>query len=113
MTSDDAGRALELLLERERQAILSGRLEDLSALPSEKAWLLDRLSGLRDADRLRHLVRQARRNQALLEAAGQGLRDIRERLSEIRRAAGTLDVYSQNGERQSVSTATGLVTRRA
>ena len=113
MPNTDAAHALKALLERERLVILSGRLADLASFPAEKARLLNSLASLRDSDCIKDLARLAQRNQTLLEAARQGLREVRDRLSEIRRTAGTLEVYSPEGERQRVSIAPSRVERRA
>jgi hypothetical protein len=113
MQRPDPARALHGLLERERQLVLSGRFDELAGLPDEKANLLGTLGAIRDRDALAALADMARRNQMLLDAAATGFREVRDRLSEIRRTAGTLDVYSKEGERRRVSTPSATVERRA
>lgn len=113
MTARDPADAFEDLLDRERRMILSGRVADLPRLADDKARILRDLGALRDAGRLERLAGLGRRNQALLDAAAQGIRDVRDRLSEIRATAGTLATYSSDGQRQTTATVTRTFERRA
>jgi hypothetical protein len=113
MTARDPVDAFEDLLDRERRMILSGRVADLARLADDKARILRDLGGLRDPARLDRLAGLGRRNQALLAAAAQGIRDVRHRLSDIRATAGTLATYSSDGQRQTTATAKTSFERRA
>jgi len=113
MIMRDPVDALEDILDRERGMILSGRVADLARLADDKSRILHDLGDLRDPGRLDHVARLARRNQALLAAAAQGIRDVRDRLSDIRTTAGTLATYSSDGQRQTNDTLKISFERRA
>jgi flagellar biosynthesis/type III secretory pathway chaperone len=113
MSALDPIDAFEDLLDRERRMILSGRVADLARLAEDKARILRDLGGLRDAGRLDRVAGLCRHNHDLLEAAAQGIRDVRDRLSDIRATAGTLATYSSDGKRQTTVTAKTSFERRA
>ncbi|MGI1662043.1 flagellar biosynthesis protein FlgN [Palleronia sp. KMU-117] len=114
MARPDPIGALEDLLERERRLILSGRLADLGRHAEAKARIVDALSReVRDPRHLDRLRAAASRNQGLLDAAAEGIREVRDRLTDMRRSVGSLATYSSDGERHVVSTTPGQLERRA
>jgi hypothetical protein len=110
---DDAalGDRLESLLARERAALLRGDLHAVGALAQEKEALADALArrGPGAAGSLRRLGEMARRNQALLDGALQGIRLAGARLAACRRLRGAMETYDPQGRK---TTITGILARK-
>lgn len=87
------------LFERERDLLLAGRLDDLGECARAKAALGD-ISHL-PPESLFRLQTLAKRNAALLEAAGRGLRAAARRVTEFRSGAVALKTYGADGRRHS------------
>jgi len=106
---------LDLLLEREREILLSGRLGDLPALAEEKEELLARLSGLdaQDRDGLGALQGKAVRNQELLDTALRGIRAVANRVNAARRLHRQIETYDRHGQRTVVVLPDSTVEKRA
>lgn len=119
MNDDTAGallQAFDQLLERERTALMSGNLEDLNEILTEKAALIDRLgSDPLDADRERlgELRGKAQRNQELMDNAMRGIRSVATRLGTMRRLRRALETYDQSGRRTTIVTGGAQVEKRA
>ena len=92
---------VEALLARERSALLAGDLHAVGALAQEKEALAAELGRLGpDAvASLRRLGATARRNQALLDGALQGIRRATSRLSAHRRLRGSMETYDPQGRK--------------
>ena len=92
--------ALEKLLEKERKALLDGRLEKVEEIVNRKRQLVEKgvLKGVATAVVMR-IQQQASQNQLLLEAAVRGLKSVSARLDEMRKGASGLNTYDNNGNR--------------
>ena len=96
--------ALDELLEKERRALLAGDLELIPPLLEEKSALVDALNLLTPGekpsmDRLRDKVG---RNQALLDGALQGIRQVAGRLADLRQLRHSFDTYDEVGQRRTI-----------
>lgn len=102
--SDDLYARLSSLLTRERAALLSGDLHAVGALAEEKEALVARLETLGPEARAatQSLGDAARRNQALLDGALQGIRLAAARLSAYRRLRGTMETYDPQGRKTTI-----------
>lgn len=114
MTTDPVSEimtALDALLERERRALLAGELDRLPDLLREKTGLIDRLSGLdAEAGTLPEALKQkAIRNQALLDGALQGIRQVAGRIAALRRLRQSFETYDETGRRRTIE---GDIVRR-
>lgn len=96
--------ALESLLERERSALLKGALDEIGPLMAEKATLIARLSDAppEDAESIRPLHLELRRNQQLFDHALDGIRNVANRLGVLRQIRDSMDVYDAQGRRASI-----------
>lgn len=95
---------LDILLEAERQALLSGNLDDLAGLTVRKQAIFDALNA-QDAvapEALAPVQDRIARNQALLESAMAGIRAIADRMADLRRVREGLETYDRRGRRRSV-----------
>ena len=100
------------LLEEERRLILSGAWAGLNTLAPRKERCLAALETL-DAGRLGPVTRGLARNQVLLRAALDGLRDATQRRAALVSARAGLVTYNASGTRAEVPTAPPKVERRA
>jgi len=107
--------AAERLLQREREALLAGRLDALPALVAEKARLVHALArgGPHERVRLEALVVVAGRNQELLAQAIAGVRAVTERLADAAAAARQAETYDSHGRRHLLGPGSPRVERRA
>ena len=103
--TDDLHARLASLLARERAALLSGDLHAVGALAGEKEALVARLDqlGPEALAAVRGLGETARRNQALLDGALQGIRLVTARLSAYRRLRGTMETYDPQGRKTTIA----------
>ena len=105
MTHDTAqqiiGR-LDELLEEERSALLAGDLDRISVLLEEKESLIDALGRLDAAAEpdLQGLQAKVVRNQALLDGALTGIRNVAARMAAFRKIRRSLETYDQSGRKQ-------------
>ncbi|WP_116133251.1 flagellar biosynthesis protein FlgN [Tropicimonas sp. IMCC34043] len=109
----DMVKDLAALLERERTALIGGRLDDLGGLVAEKQEIIARLAPYADSAGLHGIRRLAHRNQLLLEAALRGVSAARLRLTEIRQAVRQFDTYTSEGEIRRVHSGGSRTERRA
>lgn len=108
--------ALESLLERERSALLEGDLDFLVSQLDEKTALVDALQVREDAgaEEIAGLQVKVLRNQALLDSALEGIRNVASRMSALRRIRRSLDTYDAKGQRMTIeSRAEHQVEKRA
>ena len=99
---------LDQLLDREREALLTGELEILSGIHDTKSELIDQLNRLdvQDQERLATLREKVGRNQDLLNSALEGIRAVSKRLAAVRRVKSKLETYTASGEKAQVETQT-------
>lgn len=108
--------ALDDVLDTEREALLTGDLDQVGRLLERKEALIDRLSQLEKGEltALDALNGKVKRNQALLDHALQGIRSVAQRLATLRRVRSSLDTYDERGSRQTIDMTTeGTVEKRA
>lgn len=100
----DLRTRLDKLLTRERTALLSGDLHAIGDLAQEKERLTADLAtlGPDGLAHLRDLHDMARRNQALLDGALQGIRLATARLAAYRRLRGEMDTYDPQGRKTTI-----------
>ncbi len=99
---------LDLLLDSERQALVSGNLDELSQLHDRKEQLISALNALDrlEADALVGVREKMSRNQALLSSAMEGIRAVADRMAELRRVRQNLSTYDRDGKRHQFPTST-------
>ncbi len=112
---------LDQLLEKEREALLAGDLEQIGRLMELKEQLIDKINSL-DAEAKAALDRSAlsqmqdkmTRNQALLQGAMEGIRAVADRIAGLRRVREGLETYDQAGRKTQHTTGLkGHVEKRA
>lgn len=104
---------LEDLLQRERELIRAGRLEDLARLSAHKIALAQRLvaAPAGDAARIARLRRLGAENSELLDAAARGLRAALRQIGEARKL-GEQNVYARDGRRTRIASLSGELRQR-
>lgn len=115
-TPQDIINALDELLETERQHLLSGNLEALSALLARKEDLIDAMNAMdpSKADVLFETHRKVVRNQALLSSALEGIRAVADRVASLRQVRKSLETYDETGRKKTFQTRTDTsVEKRA
>ena len=96
--------AIRDALARERQAIVTGRLDLIVRLAEHREALMRELGAAAvhseagvDAKLLAGLKGEMQRNQNMLSAAASGIKTVIDRIGDIRAAAGRLTTYNQDG----------------
>lgn len=102
---------LSRLLDAERAALLSGDLDRMAALSDEKQALVGALNAASTASPpdLVPLRAKMQRNQALLDGALEGIRDVAARMATMRRIGRSFETYDSHGRTQTIR---GEVARR-
>lgn len=97
----DLFASLDDLLDRERAALVAGDLKHLAELLTEKELLLERIADVGEPGRARleTLQGKAIRNQALLDSALRGIRNVANRFATLRRIRKTLETYDEFGQK--------------
>ncbi len=97
----DLIRSLKDLLDLERNALVTGNLDRLSDMVSEKEKLIGAVNELQvfDSAELIQLQRKIERNQALLNSAAEGIRSVAARMAELRRVRQEFSTYGADGQR--------------
>lgn len=109
----DGVSALEELLEVERRLLTGGDLDGLARLARRKEALMAGLRpGAAPEAALTRLRRALARNDALLAAAAQGVRDADRRLRELIEGP-ALVTYDGSGKRRTVDAARPALSRNA
>ena len=110
-TADEIFEALDSVLEREKEALLTGDLKLIEDLMTEKSDLIDKLNGLgaTEAFELDVLRNKADRNQVLLGGALDGIRRVSERISDMQKLRYSFDTYNSRGQKQTIE---GEVVRK-
>lgn len=115
---DDHGAAiahqLDQYLQRERDALRAGKVEDLAdLLPVKEVLLAKIMSDPPPAGALAGLREKAERNQELMAAAADGVRAVIEKLEAFGRAAGPIQSYSGSGAKETIGAVAPSVERKA
>ena len=115
-TSQKLFEELDAILESERQALLSGKLDEIGLLLERKERAIENISVLEDLNSsdFTALTGKMKRNQVLLDSALEGIRSVASRLAELRRVKRSLDTYTSTGKKQSIDIGdAGKVEKRA
>lgn len=108
---NDAVRALDLLLEEERELLLAGEIDRIEEVLNAKETLIETLSSIdrNEVQGLETLQAKLMRNQSLLDGALQGIRRTSARLATLRKVRRTLETYTESGRKQTID---AQVTRK-
>ena len=112
----DTVDSLDDLLDEERAALLDGNLDQIGRMLKRKERLINALN---DSDQpeigaLTKLNIKVVRNQALLTSALEGIQNVADRLTAMRRIKDSLDTYDARGLRKRIDMPSkGKVERRA
>jgi len=109
---NQAGRALERLLDRMHVAVLAGNIRDLAAAEPELEAVLADFATLDDRALGERLRRKASRNATCLQAAARGLRAARRRLAELQSTRDGLQTYDGHGKRTDMPQGAGRLAER-
>ncbi len=113
MSSAGAAR-LSDLLEVERQALLGGDYAALADIADRKAPLMEAFAANGPSrEALGRIARKVRRNQALLEAAIDGLRAASDRIRAIEEVQGALSTYDREGQKADLAGPAPVIERKA
>ncbi len=104
MTPQAAFEELDILLDQERTALLSGDLQQISELLEQKEQLIDLINDMQDAEEqsLAGLIGKVNRNQVLLDGALRGIRNVAARMSELRQVRRSMDTYDETGRKTTI-----------
>ena len=101
------------VLSRARAYLISGEFEKVERLADLKIRIANRLSKS-GANAVSDAVKgELRRNEAMLNAAREGLKAAKHRVAQIRTAAGKISYYGTNGQRTEVQTGGPTFQHRA
>ncbi|MEM6303387.1 MAG: flagellar biosynthesis protein FlgN [Pseudomonadota bacterium] len=111
---DPGLKALDSLLEKERAALLQGDLDGLADMLAVKEGLIEALNHAANAPRpaLKALDAKLRRNQALLDGALEGIREVASRMAQLRRLRNGLETYGSDGRKQNIDVRTDHTLER-
>lgn len=100
--ADETIAALDLLMEQERTAALTGDLDAIESLLERKETLLGALGNAAPLDGavLRAIDAKARRNQMLLNGTLEGIRAVTTRLAAMRKIERALVTYDDTGRKR-------------
>ena len=103
--SDALITRLDILLDAERDVLLTGNVTDMAEIAREKEEILEQLSALDESylEGLTPLNDKIRRNHVLLDQALNGIRRVSKKLSEIRTMRKAFDTYDQKGRKMTIS----------
>lgn len=92
------------ILEKERSALLGGKLDELKNLAESKKRLLCALehSDLVNEGQLIPLKQKLRRNSALIESALEGLQAVVSRIQDTRKLKKVMHTYDQQGIKKEI-----------
>lgn len=112
--AQDTHVALEDLLMREREAIMSGQYDRLQKLTVEKESLLNALTKTRvDQKVLTRLREQTERNGILLDAMRAGVGSALDRVRALQEPKPALQTYDQSGRKREMKSEESTAVRRA
>ena len=104
----DAISLLEILLDSEEDALLTGNFDTVETLLQDKQSLIGILNEDRSnsEEELQSVLNKISRNQALLTSAMEGIRAANARLKDFQRTRDRFETYDRSGQRHSVDTRT-------
>ncbi|WP_424943776.1 flagellar biosynthesis protein FlgN [Aliiroseovarius crassostreae] len=106
--------ALDALLDKEREILLSGQIEALPRLAPQKEKLLNQLpSAKATSQQVEALRRKADRNQELLVAVSKGIRAVSRRLEALRSQKTQLRTYDAGGHSKNLAKRATTFEKRA
>jgi flagellar biosynthesis/type III secretory pathway chaperone len=108
--------SLDDLLDKERTALLDGKLDQIGRMVKRKESLIGVLNSTDQPDiaTLAELNTKVVRNQALLTSALEGIQSVADRLAQMRRIKNSLDTYDARGQRKEIEMPSqGTVEKRA
>lgn len=93
---------LDTLLDEERRALVTGDLEKIGQLMSQKEEIIQQINSLDqlENDTLAAVHEKVTRNQALLNSALDGIRAVANRMADLRRVRASLETYDHRGQKQ-------------
>ena len=97
---------LDTLLDRERQALVRGDLDQLGRMLDQKQGLIEKINALNTLERgnLALVHDKVTRNQELLNSAMEGIRAVASRMADLRRVRHGLETYDKSGRRTRIET---------
>lgn len=102
--AEPVDQAILALLAEERRILLTGDFGAFADLALRKQALFVRLgSAALSVARLRRVGAQVSRNQRLLSAAQRGLREVMERLAQVRQMRDGFSTYDSQGQKSTVA----------
>jgi flagellar biosynthesis/type III secretory pathway chaperone len=104
------------LLDAERAALLEGDLATLTDMLALKESLIGAMAEATAENRptIQKLDAKVKRNQLLFDGALEGIRQVAQRMSHLRKTNGTLATYGADGQKQNIDVAADRsVERRA
>jgi hypothetical protein len=102
------------LLDREREMILSGKIDGLPRVTQEKERLIGRLAGMdTETGALARVRGKVERNQELLAAAARGLKAATRRMGAMTKRETNLRTYGRDGASASLTPAPSGINHRA
>jgi hypothetical protein len=111
---DRAAERLIALLKAERQALRCGKLDEVGAMASEKAMLVERVERNRPRPHtIRRIVGLAAESLRLLDAALRGIRAARTRIDSLEAAPSSMPSYDDQGRACPIGVTNSAVERRA
>lgn len=107
MAKDDSSILNQLgeLIEKERQALLTGELESLAQILERKEALIETLKGQQPGNlsELEAVQAGMDRNQVLFDHALAGIRTVANRLGALRKLRRSLDTYDSLGRKTEIA----------
>lgn len=103
-TDESPAKALNALLDAEREALIQGDLEKLSALLTPKEELIEAIQAEphRDLDALHVLDGKLKRNQLLFDSTLEGIRAVSSRLAKLREVKAAFETYGADGRKRDI-----------
>lgn len=107
--AQDLINELDEILDLERSALVRGELQEIDAMLSRKEAAIEQLNAIGDLERnvLAQVQTKVSRNQELLNSAMDGIRNVAQRMAELRRVRKGLDVYDSAGRKSRYGTVMG------
>lgn len=108
--------SLSALLDKERDGLLRGALDEVAQMLPQKEALIEALRAFPPAPQpdLIVLNEKVQRNHLLLGSALEGIRNIADRMAAVQRIQTSLETYGADGKRRTVKLhATRSVEKRA
>lgn len=97
---------LDRVLDQEKQALVSGGLDQLAGILKMKETLFDQINAEKNLKKpeLVNIQSKIIRNQALLQNAMEGIRTVADRMADLHRVRTGLDTYDSTGQKSQFAT---------